>query len=143
MFSKQIFGYSSALLCSCACLTVLQRRRTSGTCRFYQRVTGCHLRLDLRHLNDVSLSQLIKRPFRGFVLKQQRLFLVDAFEYLSDRNANFVAVITNVSLKRFAPATVEQRSDSGHARCWRCILGASDASQDLDAHLGVSTRQRA
>ncbi len=46
------------------------------------------------------------------MLKQQRLFFVAAFEDLSDRNANFVAV------KRFAPATVEQRSDSGHARCW-------------------------
>ena len=52
------------------------------------------------------------------MLKQQRLFLVAAIEYLSDRNANFVAVMTNVRLKRFAPATVEQRSDSGHARCW-------------------------
>ena len=40
------------------------------------------------------------------MLKQQRLFFVAAFEYLSDRNANFVAVMTNVRLKRFAPATV-------------------------------------
>jgi hypothetical protein len=56
----------------------------------------------------------------------------------NDLNA---AALTNVRLKRFAPTPVEQRSDSGHARCWRRTLGAGDASQDPDAHRGVSTRQ--
>jgi hypothetical protein len=63
---------------------------------------------------------------------------------LTDDDLNAaVAAIASVSLKRFAPAPVEQRSDSGHARCWRRILGARDASQYLDAHLRVRTRQRA
>ena len=57
----------------------------------------------------------------------------------NDLNA---AALTNVRLlKRFAPTPVEQRSDSGHARCWRRTLGPGDASQDPDAHRGVSTRQ--
>ena len=52
-------------------------------------------------------------------------------------------ILAAVDFRRTSPAPVEQRSDSGHARCWRRILGAGDACQDLDAHFGVSTRQRA
>ena len=49
-----------------------------------------------------------------------------------------VAVFARVRLGRLTPAPVEQRLGGGHARSWRRILGAGDASQHLDAHLGVS-----
>ena len=76
------------------------------------------------------------------MLDQLRIVFFNSLgDFANDDLNAAAAVIAYVGLKRFTPATVEQRSDSGHARCWRCILGAGDASQDLDAHLGVSAGQ--
>ena len=78
-----------------------------------------------------------------FMLDQHWLGFRQDINDLPDDDLNAaVAVLTYVRPNRFAPATVEQRCDGGHARCWRCILGARDASQHLDAHFGVRTRQR-
>jgi hypothetical protein len=78
--------------------------------------------------------------FQCFVLKQQRLFF--AADYLSDRDRDVATILAAVRLGRFTPAPVEQQGDGLNARCWRRILGAGDACQDLDAHFGVTTRQR-
>jgi hypothetical protein len=63
---------------------------------------------------------------------------VAALDYLPDGDADVLVALARVRLCGLAPASVEQRAGGRHARCRRRILGAGDARQDLDAHLGVS-----
>jgi hypothetical protein len=77
------------------------------------------------------------------MLDQHGLFFADDINDLADDDLNAATVLAVVDLRRTSPTPIEQRSDSGHAHCWRRILGARNASQHLDAHFGVRTRERA
>jgi hypothetical protein len=60
-----------------------------------------------------------------------------------DDDADVVlAVLPGMRLRGFAPAAIEQQRNGRDASGCRLVVTSSDAGEHLDAHLGVSTRQR-